>query len=286
MRVRVAAIARDGVDRLDLLGAELEEQLHGPRHDLVLAHARAQHAVDLLVDGVDDRRRVLEQRDLVGRLDRAGPHHHGLRVGRLDALALQRVERLHVGQVDPQRLAGEPAIGELAVDARGERVRHPGLARHRAAHRGDAGLPARFRAATARRAGGASPPSRSPRAPGRPRAGAARSARSCRAPTRRCACSRRSGCCSGRRGAPRRASESRSDARAFSSRSLRSLAKSIRCSQSTAIVAPREAMFIVALLPRRPSDRADRHGSHRMRLFICWTNTNVRRVSSRLLTFA
>ena len=42
--------------------------------------------------------------------------------------------------------------------------------------------------------------------------------------------------------------ESRSEARAFSNRSLRSLAKSIRCSQSTAIVAPREAMFMVALL--------------------------------------
>ena len=35
--------------------------------DLVLAHAGPQHAVDLLVDRVDDRGRVLEQRDLVGR---------------------------------------------------------------------------------------------------------------------------------------------------------------------------------------------------------------------------
>ena len=142
--MRVAAIAGDRVDRLDLLGAELEEQLHGPRHDLVLAHARAQHAVDLVVDRVDDRGRMLEQRDLLRCLDRAGPHHHGLGVGRLDALALQRVERLHVGQVDPQRLAGEPAVGELAVDASGERIRHARLARHRPAHRGDAGLPARL----------------------------------------------------------------------------------------------------------------------------------------------
>src|SRR5689334_23337233 len=44
--------------------------------------------------------------------------------------------------------------------------------------------------------------------------------------------------------------ESRSDARAFSRRSERSFAKSILCSQSTAIVAPREAMFIVGILPR------------------------------------
>ena len=145
MRMRVAAIARDRVDRLDLLRAELEEQLHGPRHDLVLAHARAQHPVDLVVDAVDDRCRMLEQRDLVCRLDRPGPHHHGLRVGRLDALAMQRIERLHIRQIDPQRLAGESAIGELPVDAGGECVRHSRLARHRPADRGDARLPARFR---------------------------------------------------------------------------------------------------------------------------------------------
>src|SRR3954464_14802592 len=42
--------------------------------------------------------------------------------------------------------------------------------------------------------------------------------------------------------------ESRSDARARSRRSERSRAKSIRCSQSTAMVAPREAMFMDALL--------------------------------------
>ena len=115
------------------------------RHDLVLAHARPQHAVDVLVDRVHDRRRVLEQRDLVRGLERTRAHHHGLRVGRLDALAVQREERLHVGQVDAQRLAGEPALRELAVDASGERIGHARLARHRAAHRRDARLPARLR---------------------------------------------------------------------------------------------------------------------------------------------
>ena len=110
----------------------------------MLAHARAEHAVDVLVDGVDDRGSVLQQRDLLGRLDRARAHHHGLGVGRLDALAVQRVERLHVRQVDAERLAGEAAIGELPVDAGGECVRHARLARHRAANRGDAGLPARL----------------------------------------------------------------------------------------------------------------------------------------------
>src|SRR5436305_8896325 len=42
--------------------------------------------------------------------------------------------------------------------------------------------------------------------------------------------------------------DSPSDARAFARRSVRSFEKSIRCSQSTAIVAPREAMFMVGPL--------------------------------------
>ena len=87
---------------------------------------------------------MLEQRDLLRRLDRPGAHHHRLGVGRLDALAVQRVEGLHVRQVDPQRLAGKSAILELPVDAGCERVRDTGLLGHRAAHRGDAGLPARL----------------------------------------------------------------------------------------------------------------------------------------------
>src|SRR5215213_3662586 len=47
-------------------------------------------------------------------------------------------------------------------------------------------------------------------------------------------------------------SDACSDACAFARRSLRSFAKSIRCSQSTAIVAPREAIFMDGLLPRLP----------------------------------
>ena len=42
VRVRVAAVAGDGVDRLDLLGAELEQELLRPRDDLVLVHAGAE----------------------------------------------------------------------------------------------------------------------------------------------------------------------------------------------------------------------------------------------------
>ncbi len=75
VRVRVAAVARDGVDRLDLLGAHLEQQLLRARDDLVLVDARAEHPVDLLVDRVDEPGRLVEERDLLGGLDLARLEH-------------------------------------------------------------------------------------------------------------------------------------------------------------------------------------------------------------------
>ena len=66
VRVRVAPLAGDRVDRLDLVGAHLVEPLVGQRDDLVLADAGLQHLDDVLVDAVDHRRRLVEQHDLVG----------------------------------------------------------------------------------------------------------------------------------------------------------------------------------------------------------------------------
>src|SRR6476646_1415679 len=142
--VGVAAVAGDGVDGLDLFGAELEQALHGHGDDLVFADAGAEHAVDVLVDRVHDRGRVLEQRDLVGGLVRARRQHDGLRVDAFEPTALQREQRLHVGQVDAERLLLETAVGQLGVDLACERVGHAGLARHRTAHRGHARSPARL----------------------------------------------------------------------------------------------------------------------------------------------
>ena len=106
----VAAVTGDRVDRLDVLGAELEQQLHRRRDDLALLHARAQHAVDLLVDRVDDARRVVEQRELVLRLDLPGLEHHRLRVDEVQPDALEREERRHVGHVHAEGLARQAAL--------------------------------------------------------------------------------------------------------------------------------------------------------------------------------
>ena len=114
------------------------------RDDLALAHARAEHAVDLLVGRVDDPRRLVEQRELVGALDLARLEHHRLRVGDLEPLALEREQRRHVGHVHPDRLAVEPALVQLLQDHLRERVGHPGRVGHRAAHRRNPGPPARL----------------------------------------------------------------------------------------------------------------------------------------------
>ena len=65
VRVRVAAIAGDRVDGLDLLRAHLEQQLVRARDDLVLVHAGTEHPVDLVVDRVDEPGRLVEERDLL-----------------------------------------------------------------------------------------------------------------------------------------------------------------------------------------------------------------------------
>ena len=54
VRMRIAAVAGDGVDRLHLLGAELEEQSLGLGHDLAHGDTRTQQLVDALIDRVDD----------------------------------------------------------------------------------------------------------------------------------------------------------------------------------------------------------------------------------------
>ena len=144
--MRVAAVARDRVDRLDVLRAELEQHLHRRRDDLALAHARAEHPVDRLVGRVDDPGRLVEQRELVGALDLARVEHHRLRVGDLEALALQREQRRHVGHVHPDAArASRPrswsSVQIISASASG----HAGRVGHRAAHRRHPGAPDRLR---------------------------------------------------------------------------------------------------------------------------------------------
>ena len=107
VRVRRAALARDGVDALDVLAAEVVEHLADQADALVLPHARAQERVELVVGRVDHRAGLGEQRDLVGGLDPAGLEEDLLPVDDVDALGLQRRQDRHLDEVDARR--GSPA---------------------------------------------------------------------------------------------------------------------------------------------------------------------------------
>ena len=109
VRVRVAALAGDRVDRLDLIRPQLVEPLVGQRDDLVLADPGLEHVHDVLVDTVDHRRRLGQQHDLVRRLDQPRVEHCCWRVDRHEALALHLEQERRLDDVDPDRPSATPA---------------------------------------------------------------------------------------------------------------------------------------------------------------------------------
>ena len=88
--VRRAALAGDGVDALDVLGAEVVQPLGDKRNRFVFAHAGLHRLVEIVVGGVDHHRRHVQKRDLVVCLDLARNGHQLLAVYDIDAFALKR----------------------------------------------------------------------------------------------------------------------------------------------------------------------------------------------------
>ena len=103
VRVRIAALAGDGVDRLDVVGAEPVEELVRLGDDVVLAHARLQLLPDHVIGAVDHGRRLVQQHDLVDVLDLARVEHDLLAVDDLHAGLLQLEEHRRLGEVDADR---------------------------------------------------------------------------------------------------------------------------------------------------------------------------------------
>ena len=75
VRMWVAALTRDGVDRLDLVRAHLIEPLGGVGDDIAFAHAGLQFLEDLMIDAVYHGGGLIEQHDLVDILDLARVQH-------------------------------------------------------------------------------------------------------------------------------------------------------------------------------------------------------------------
>ena len=76
-----------------------------------------------VVDAVDHRRRLVEQHDLVRRLDDAGVEHGLLRVAHRDALPLQLEQERGLNDVDAERSVSDPGLAEQRLDL-GHRIAH------------------------------------------------------------------------------------------------------------------------------------------------------------------
>jgi hypothetical protein len=86
--MRVAALARNGVDRLHVFRAQIVEDLAHQSHGLVLAQTGPHGAIQLVVGGVHHRGGHVQQRDLVLGLDQASLRHERLAVDHPDAFLL------------------------------------------------------------------------------------------------------------------------------------------------------------------------------------------------------
>ena len=251
VRMRIAAVARDGVDRLHLLRSHLEQQLVRPRDDLVLVDARPQHPVDLLVDRVDEPGRLVEERDLLRGLDLSRLEEHLRAVRDVHAGALERLDRDEVSHVDSERLVLEAELAQLVRDPLAEPVRDPGLDGHRAAHRRDTGAEVLLGSHGANSWWWRAADPKSHRIGSAPRGSRVKRAFLSRAHSPMCVLvTYRMLFGSNSSTAPR--SDASSDALARSRRSWRSRGKSMRCSQSTARVASGEPTVLFRMVTALP----------------------------------
>jgi hypothetical protein len=131
--VRAAALAGDGVDGLDVVGAHLVETLVGEGDDLVLADAGLERLEDILVDAVDHGRRHVEQRELVLALEHARFEQNLLAVTHLDPERLERKEKRRLHDVDSERQVAHALGLEDVADLLRRLLEEPCLRRHRAA---------------------------------------------------------------------------------------------------------------------------------------------------------
>ena len=139
VRVRAAALARDRVDVVDVLRAEVEQELRHVGDELALADARLELLGEHLVGAVDHRAGRVEQHDLVDRLDLAGVEHHLLGVADGDPLGLERGDHRRLDDVDAERhVQRRPR----RAGSRRSRGRPAGTGRRRAPRR-RAGRPSR-----------------------------------------------------------------------------------------------------------------------------------------------
>ena len=139
VRMRVAALAGNGVDRLHIVAAHLVEQLVGQRDDVVLAHARFQFFIDHVIDAIDHGCGLGQKLDFVPVLDLARRQHDLLAIDHLDPLLLKRVEHGGLGVVHAHRHVGHACVADQARDLTRVFLHQAEFRRNRPAHAHDPG---------------------------------------------------------------------------------------------------------------------------------------------------
>ena len=123
--MRVAALARDGVDRLHVVGAVLVEELVHVGDDVVLAHARLELLVNEVIGAVHHGGGAVEQRDLVGAFDLTRLQHDLLAVVHLQARLLQLEQHRRLDDVDADRHVGDAGLADQRSDLLGVALHQP-----------------------------------------------------------------------------------------------------------------------------------------------------------------
>ena len=123
--VRIAALARDGVDGLHVVGAVLIKKLIHVGDDVVLAHARLELLVDEVVGAVDHGGGTVEQRDLVDVLELARLQHDLLAVLDLEPGLLELEQHRRLDDVDADRHGVDAGLLDQRGDLLGVALHQP-----------------------------------------------------------------------------------------------------------------------------------------------------------------
>ena len=116
VRMGAATLPGNGVDRLDVVGAGLVENLVGQADHLVLPRTRLERFGDALVGAVDDGGGHVEQHDFVHALDLPGVKHGLLSVKDRKARRLQGEQHRRFADIHANRHVGDPFLLEELFD--------------------------------------------------------------------------------------------------------------------------------------------------------------------------
>ena len=116
VRMRAAALTRDGVDAFHVFRAQVVEYFADDAHAFVFPHSRFHKAVKLFVCGIDHHAGGVEESDLVLGFDFSHLVHELLAIDDFDSLRLQGEQHGEFDDIDPHRLIEQFAFIEFQLD--------------------------------------------------------------------------------------------------------------------------------------------------------------------------